>query len=183
MSEWLFESYPRMPEGQLTQMRARLVNMRTLASLASNLHLGALLRLGVGECRSGGRQRPSILADSVEAILGSVYLDGGFDAARSAVRRLFEGRVRRLAAGPSKDAKSRLQEWAQAHHRITPRYRVVSVQGPEHETIFESEVVIGEVLTARGAGRSKKEAQKVAAERALEATGVLRKGPVVPAEP
>lgn len=173
VSEWLFSSYPRMPEGQLTQMRARIVNMRTLASLAANLHLGALLRLGVGESRSGGRRRPSILADTVEAILGAVYLDGGFDAARETVHRLFEGRVRDLSSGPSKDAKSRLQEWGQANHRITPRYRVLSVTGPEHETMFEAEVVIGDVLTARGDGRSKKEAQKRAAERALEAVGVL----------
>lgn len=171
VSRWLFETYPRLPEGQLTQLRARLVNSRTLAGLARNLNLGALLRLGVGEERSGGRRRRSLLADALEAVLGAVDLDAGFDSAQRVIRRLFEGRVRRLSAGAAKDPKSLLQEWSQAHHRVTPLYHVVSVDGPEHEAEFEAEVVVGDILTARGLGRSKKEAQKAAAQRALEAIG------------
>ncbi len=173
VSRWLYESYPRLPEGHLTQLRARLVNSRTLAGLARNLNIGGLLLLGVGEERSGGRKRRSLLADALEAVLGAVELDGGFDAAQRVVRRLFEGRVRRLSAGSAKDSKSRLQEWSQAHHRVTPAYEMVAVDGPEHEASFEAEVVVGEIITARGRGSSKREAQKAAAHRALEAIGVL----------
>ncbi len=176
VSEWLFETYPKLPEGRLTQMRARVVNSRSLAKLARNLHVGGLLRVGVGEERSGGRRRPSLLADTFEAILGAVYLDGGFPAGRKVVRRVFEGRFRTLGDASPKDPKSHLQEWAQGEHRVTPEYRLLGIEGPEHEARFEAEVVVGAVLRARGIGPSKKAAQRDAAERALEAAGVLEPG-------
>lgn len=173
ISAWLFKSYPQMPEGQLTQMRARVVNARALANIAQNLHIGGLLRVGVGEERTGGRKRRSLLADAFEALLGAVYLDGGYEVASRVVRRLFEGELRHLADVAPKDPKSMLQEWAQAHHRVTPRYRVVGVEGPDHEVCFEAEVSIPDIITARGSGPSKKEAQRAAAERALEGVGIL----------
>ena len=173
VSRWLYASYPRLPEGQLTQLRARLVNSRTLAGLARNLNVGGLLRLGMGEERSGGRKRRSLLADALEAVLGAVDLDGGFEAAQRVVHRLFEGRVRSLSASSAKDAKSLLQEWSQAHHRVTPAYDMVAVDGPEHQASFEAEVLVGDIITARGRGSSKKEAQKAAAQQALEAIGLL----------
>ncbi|MEZ4268988.1 MAG: ribonuclease III [Myxococcota bacterium] len=173
ISGWLFRSYPQMPEGQLTQMRARVVNARALANIAQNLHIGGLLRVGVGEERTGGRKRRSLLADAFEALLGAVYLDGGFEAASRVVRRLFEGELRHLAHVAPKDPKSQLQEWAQGQHRVTPRYRMVGAEGPDHEVCFEAEVTIPDVITARGSGPSKKDAQRAAAERALEGVGVL----------
>ncbi|MGM0578195.1 MAG: ribonuclease III [Myxococcota bacterium] len=173
ISDWLYRTYPQMPEGQLTQMRARIVNARTLASLARNLELGAMLRVGVGEERTGGRTRRSLLADAVESVLGATYLDAGYDVAEHAIQRLFAGRMRTLEARPPKDPKSMLQEWAQAAHRITPTYEMVGVEGPDHDARFEAEVSVGSHLTARGKGGSKKDAQRAAAERALEAVGVL----------
>ncbi|MCB9729016.1 MAG: ribonuclease III [Deltaproteobacteria bacterium] len=173
ISAWLFRSYPQMPEGQLTQMRARVVNARALADLAQNLHVGGLLRVGVGEERTGGRKRRSLLADAFEALLGAVYLDAGFEVAARVVRRLFEGQLRHLSSDAPKDPKSLLQEWAQAHHRVTPRYRMTGAEGPDHDVRFEAEVSIPDVITARGSGPSKKEAQRAAAERALEGVGVL----------
>ncbi len=173
ISAWLFKSYPQMPEGQLTQMRARVVNARALANIAQNLHIGGLLRVGVGEERTGGRKRRSLLADAFEALLGAVYLDAGFEVASRVVRRLFEGELRHLADVVPKDPKSMLQEWAQARHRVTPRYRMVGIEGPDHEVRFEAEVSIPDIITARGSGPSKKDAQRAAAERALEGVGIL----------
>jgi ribonuclease-3 len=134
------------------------------------------LRVGVGEERTGGRKRRSLLADAFEALLGAVYLDAGFEAASRVVRRLFEGELRHLAHVASKDPKSLLQEWAQAHHRVTPRYRMVGAEGPDHDVRFEAEVSIPDVITARGSGPSKKDAQRAAAERALEGVGILDAG-------
>jgi ribonuclease-3 len=168
VSHWLFETYPDLSEGTLTQMRARLVNARSLAHLAGQLELGDLLLLGVGEQRSGGRKRPSLLANAMEAVLGAVFLDGGFDMAQQVVRHLFSGRLERLGEAVSQDPKSHLQEWAQATHHVTPCYTVVNVTGPQHDALYESEVSVAEVLSVRGEGRSKKEAEMAAAETAIE---------------
>ena len=172
ISDLLFREHPHLPEGRLTQLRSKIVNARTLSGLASNLYLGGLLRLGVGEERTGGRTRRSLLADSFEAVLGAVYLDGGFLVAQRVVARLYRGRLARLDEASPKDAKSLLQEWAQEHHRVTPKYRIVGQEGPDHASVFEAEVVIGQVVTARGTGPSKKEAQQSAAVAASHQVGL-----------
>lgn len=175
VSALLFRAYPELPEGKLTQFRARVVNAKTLSSMARNLSIGALLRLGVGEERMGGRSRESLLADAFEAVLGAVYLDAGYEVAQRVVTRLYRGWLSRLEEGAAKDVKSRLQEWAQEHHRVTPQYRVLRVEGPDHASVFEVEVSVGDLIIARGEGPSKKEAQRQAAAQALEAIAPARK--------
>lgn len=172
VTEWLFTRHPEAREGQLTQLRARVVNTRELASTARQLGLGDILHMGVGEERSGGRRRRSLLADAIEAVLGAVFVDGGYEMARGVVYRLFEQRFEALAAEDVRDAKSRLQEWSQEHHRLTPRYRILSATGPGHATEFVAQVEVDEVVTAEGRGRSKKDAQQQAAVRALVALGL-----------
>jgi ribonuclease-3 len=168
VSEWLFERFPEVTEGDLTQRRAVIVNAESLAALALELRLGAMFRMGVGEARSGGRERPSNLADALEALLGAVFLDGGFDAARRVVRGIFAGRVEGVATGSAKGPKSLLQEWAQAQHHVTPSYTLLETTGPAHATCFVAEVLIPGVLDGRGEGSSKKDAEKAAAQDALD---------------
>ncbi len=173
VSEWLFERFPDVSEGDLTQRRAAIVNAEALAEVGRTLGLGELLRVGVGEERSGGRRRSSNLADAVEALLGALFLDGGYGAAQAAVRAIFAERVEEVMKRPAKGPKSRLQEYIQAHHHITPSYSLIEESGPAHAAYFVSEVVIEGVVSARGGGSSKKEAEKAAAQSALEALGFL----------
>ena len=119
----------------------------------------------------GGCTRASNLADATEALLGAVFLDGGFEAARRVVRRVFAGRAERVDAGPAKGPKSRLQEWAQAAHHVTPTYTLIETTGPAHASRFVSEVQVGDVADGRGEGSSKKDAEKDAAQRALDMLG------------
>ena len=168
VSEWLFEEYPRVAEGRLTQRRSAIVNADALATVAGTLALGALLRIGVGEERSGGRERASNLADALEALLGAVFLDGGFDAARAVVRRIFAERVSEVSSGTIKGPKSRLQEWTQAQHHVTPEYELIGSVGPAHAASFLVEVRVLDVVTGKGEGRSKQDAEKAAARHALE---------------
>lgn len=167
VSEWLFQRYPEVSEGQLTQRRAIIVNANMLAEVGGSLGLGALLRVGVGEERSGGRERTSNLADAVEALLGAVFLDGGFDAAGQVVRRIFADRLERVATGPAKGPKSRLQEWSQAIHHLTPSYALIGMTGPAHAACFVVEVTVPDVIQVQGEGSSKQDAEKAAARQAL----------------
>ena len=171
VSTLLFETYPEQPEGKLTQLRAKMVSSETLSRLARDLFLGGLLRLGVGEERAGGRLRPSLLADALEAVLGAVHVDAGYLKANKVVARLYEGRLGRLTPLSGKDAKSMLQEWAVVAHRVNPYYAIIAVTGPVHDPMFEASVTVGDVVEARGVGRSKKEAQLRAATAAIEALG------------
>ena len=172
VSEWLFERFPEVSEGALTQRRAAIVNSDALAEVGQRLKLGELLRVGVGEERSGGRTRSSNLADAMEALLGALFLDAGFLVASSAVRRVFAARVEAVMRRPAKGPKSRLQEHVQAHHHMTPSYTLVEMSGPAHAARFLSEVRVAGVVSARGAGASKKEAEKEAARHALTVLGV-----------
>ncbi len=171
VSQWLFREHPSSSEGELSQLRARVVDARSLAQIGLGLDLGDRLRMGVGEERTGGRRRRSLLADAVEAVIGAVYVDAGFEPANQVVLRLVGEALAGLGQGRLRDAKSLLQEWAQEHHRVTPRYDIISVEGPDHASHFEAEVVVDGVLTARGEGRSKKEAHQRAAEAALARIG------------
>ncbi len=169
LTEALFRRFPTLSEGALTQARARLVNRRALAEVGRTLDLGACLELSRGEDLSGGRGRPSILADTFEALLAAVFLDGGLEAACALVLRLMAGRIETLAVRQAIDnPKGALQERLQAESPRTPTYRVERVSGPDHDREFECAVCLGGVELGRGTGKSKKEAEARAAQAALD---------------
>ena len=165
----LYEKFPAFDEGPLTKARAKLVNRRTLAEHARALGLGAHLILGRGEETHGGRERPSTLADAFEALLGAIFLDGGFDAAREFTLREFGGAFSKVSVLPTiENPKGELQELLQARSPEAPEYRVVSATGPDHDRVFECTVHHGGVELARGSGKSKKAAESDAALAALK---------------
>jgi ribonuclease III len=163
----LHEHFPLADEGELTRRRADLVCERGLTELARDLNLGDALRLGKGEIRSGGREKPRLLSSALEAILGAVCVDAGVTHAHELARRLFEPRL--FAATPGEtDFKSRLQERAQAERSETPRYHVEAAEGPDHDRVFEVSVSLGREEVGRGRGGSKLRAEQEAARSALE---------------
>src|SRR5215469_157110 len=165
----LYEKFPGFDEGPLTKGRAKLVNRRTLADHARALGIGASLILSRGEETSGGRERASTLADAFEALLGAIFLDGGFDAAREFVSREFGAAFSKLNVPPTiENPKGELQELLQSRSPVAPEYHVVSVTGPDHDRVFECTVQHGGVELARGSGKSKKAAETAAALAALK---------------
>lgn len=170
VAEELYARFPQLPEGKLTRLRASLVREETLAEVAGGLGLAACLRLGEGEMSSAQEPPPSILADALEAVVGAIFLDGGYDAARSAVLRAFGPLMERLdPERPVKDPKTQLQEQLQAARRPLPEYRVLSVRGAAHRQSFEVEcVVIDAGLSATGSGTSRQRAEQQAALAMLE---------------
>jgi ribonuclease-3 len=177
VAEMLFEAHPRASEGELSRLRAQLVNGQALAVLARELALGDGLKLGPGELKSGGYRRDSILADAFEATVAAVYLDGGFEACRNTVRALFAQRVADLPKS-SKDAKTRLQEWLQARGLPLPVYELAGSHGNDHAKVFEVDCSIAEPvpLHARCSGHSRRAAEQDAAETLL---GQLTQPPTV----
>lgn len=170
VSDWLYRDDPQASEGVLSRRRQSVVRAGVLAGVARELGLGQAIRLGRGEELTGGRDKPSLLADVLEAVLAAVYLDGGLRAARAFVRRHMGGVLRktRRAVTVSGDFKTLLQELIQADLRRTPHYRTVSTTGPAHALAFEVEVTLdGEVL-GRGTGATRKLAEQEAAQRALD---------------
>ena len=168
VTRFTFEEYPDLPEGELAKLRASVVSARTLSEVALGLDLGASLRLGKGEDASGGRQKPSILADAMEAVIAAVYLDGGLDAATRLVLALLEGRIREQAVGPGGgDYKIRLQELAARQVDQLPRY-LVRHEGPDHSKRFFAAVFLRDEEYGAGEGRSKKSAEQAAARIAWE---------------
>lgn len=171
----LYERFPQVPEGDLSRVRAHLVKEDALARLARGLSLGRALRFGEGEQRSGGAERASILADALEAVFGAVFVDGGFDAARAVVERVYADDLARLdPAALGKDPKTRLQEWLQARRKPVPEYAVVEVVGEAHAQSFTVECRIAALgIVATGTGKSRRTAEQVAAETAYaRVTGV-----------
>jgi ribonuclease-3 len=166
----LYQRFPHMPEGELSRMRSNLVNKDTLFRLAQSLDLGRSVRLGEGELRSGGSARPSILADALEAVFGAVFVDGGFDAARSAIERVYAMDLAGLdPASPAKDPKTLLQEWLQARRMPVPEYAIVAVTGEAHLQSFDVECRIPALgITASGSGSNRRAAEQAAASRAYE---------------
>lgn len=162
----LMEQYPSLTEGELSVTRAQVVSEAGLSELAAELGLGEFLRLGRGEERTGGRHKPSLLADAFEAVVAAVYLDGGFDAARALVQRLLAPRLDAIDSSGFHDFKTRLQESAQAKLKATPEYRVIGEAGPDHDKTFEVAVLIKDREWARSSGKSKKEAEQRAAAAA-----------------
>jgi len=164
--EMLYERFPFLREGELTRMKSALVNMLSLAGHARNLGLGQALVLGRGEEVSGGRERSSLLADALEALVGAIYLDSGYPAARGFVNVLFTGLLEGLPQ-LNRDFKSLLQQETQKHFKALPTYKVVREEGPSHARVFTVEVHFGDEVLGTGSGPSKKEAQQVAAQEAL----------------
>jgi len=167
VSQYLMDNLPECAEGELTRLRAEVVSLPSLASLARSLDLGSVLLLGRGEERSGGRDKNSLLADALEALFGAIFTDGGFDQARSVILPLFIPLLQLAAVEQGQDYKSRLQEILQARQRELPVYRLVAVYGPDHERSYRVEAVIEGHLYGSGEGSTKKAAEQAAAKEAL----------------
>ncbi len=169
VSDLLMRDFPEWPEGTLSRARSAVVNEEGLARAAETLGLGSWIFLGRGEEQAGGRAKRSILSDALEALIGAVYLDGGFDMAHRVAKRVLQPLVADVREAADRDFKSRLQEVAQARLQCAPTYRVVSEQGPDHDKTFEVALFLGEAEYGRASGKSKKEAQQKAAALALAA--------------
>jgi ribonuclease-3 len=177
ISGLLYEHFSGSDEGDLTRVRAHLVREDSLHRVALQLGLPELLFLSDGEARGGGAQRPSILADALEALIGAAFLDGGFVAARNVVAQLFGEIIATTDKGSwSKDAKTELQEWLQARHLAVPAYRIVATRGQAHAQTFEVECAVAALgLAELGEGRSRRIAEQEAARRMLVALGEVDK--------
>lgn len=175
IADELFKAYPDAQEGDLSRLRANLVNKESLASIANYLQLSEVIQLGSGELKSGGFRRPSILADAVESILGAVYCDGGFQACRDLIIRLYSERLASKTDLQSlKDAKTRLQELLQSRHFALPDYMVTSITGQAHAQMFHVSCTIEKMkIEVTGEGKSRRKAEQVAAEKAI--TRVIEK--------
>jgi ribonuclease-3 len=167
ISHRLMERFPGLSEGELSKLRAVLVNEDALARVSQSIPLGDLLRLGRGEEQTGGRTRPSVLANALEAVVAVIYLDHGLPGIFRFLDRYFEPGLAEAAAGTTPlDYKTIVQELAQARHKVTPRYRVIGQSGPDHQRIFAVEVSVAGTVLGEGRGRSKKEAEQDAARQA-----------------
>ena len=166
MSDRLYRLHPEEREGALTHRRALLVCEASLSQIAGKLGIGEALRMDRGEELTGGRTKPSVLCDAMEAVLAAVYLDGGMDAAREVVERCWPGEDE--VSRPMQDSKGLLQEALQKNGGETPTYRIIGESGPPHAPVFEAAVYRGETLLASGSGKTKKQAEQAAAVRALE---------------
>lgn len=173
IADALMGRHPDLPEGELSRLRASMVNARSLAEVAESLHLGAALRLGRGEMRSGGRRKLSLLADAYEAMVGAVYLDRGLEAAREQILSDFDSRLARsVPLLDDRDFKTRVQEILQRDRGLTPTYVVVDTRGPDHDREFEVELQVEGQILGTGTGRSKKRAERAAAREAYLAMAV-----------
>jgi ribonuclease-3 len=169
VSEHLVKTCPDSTEGDLSRLRAAVVSEPALAVIGRTLELGAYLLLGKGEEQTGGRDKDSLLADALEALIAALYLDAGKDAAEAFILRFFEGVINRTCtARTSLDYKTALQERCQEHLKQLPEYRVVSETGPDHQKQFDVELLVKGQAYGRGTGKSKKEAEQKAAKEALE---------------
>ena len=173
ISHLLLTRFPDYREGDLSRLRSSIVNERELAGIAQRLQLGTYLKLGKGEELTGGRHKPSLLADSLEALLAAIYLDGGLQSVSDVVERLFHDflepdQTEHPLRALDKDYKTQLQEIIQGRHKITPEYCLEAEDGPDHDKTFYMSVALDGRILARGSGKSKKEAQQEAARKALE---------------
>lgn len=171
ISDMLYDAFPKADEGELSRRLADLVRKEACADVARTIELGAAIRLGASESNAGGRSRTAILADVCEALVGAVFIDGGYKAASEVISRLWDQRMR-TPARPLRDAKTILQEWAQARGLPTPVYREVERRGPDHDPEFRVTVVLPDREPAEGMGRSKRAAEQAAAAAMLTREGV-----------
>jgi ribonuclease-3 len=168
VTEELYRMFPDFTEGRLTKLRSRVVSRQALARFGAAIHLGDYVLLGKGEESSGGRRRPSTLADAFESLVGAIYLDGGLAAVREILLRLFQSEIGAMAQSPEElNPKGELQECLQAIRPQAPGYRIVTASGPDHRRVFLAEVSWCELVLATGRGRSKKDAEARAAQEAL----------------
>lgn len=169
ISDLLLEGFPEASEGQLSKMRAAVVNEKTLFEITKSLHLSTLLLLGKGELRTGGAEKPSILSSAFEALIAAIYIDGGFNAVYPVVRYLFAPLFKAENCPISfQDYKTKLQEMVQGKFRVTPTYHLNGSSGPDHAKVFEIEVRARDYVLAKASGPSKKDAEQNAARAALE---------------
>ncbi|MDD3336820.1 MAG: ribonuclease III [Eubacteriales bacterium] len=174
VSDMLYRKYSQFQEGKLTARRAALVCEHTLSVLARQLELGRYLLMGNGEEQTGGREKASILADTMEAVLAAIYMDGGYEAVKTVINRLYE-KEETLISQQVKDEKSALQEYTQAMDMGLPEYEIVGESGPDHDRHFTARVHIQGKAVADGSGNSKKNAEQAAARAALESLAAKQK--------
>ncbi len=171
VSQYLFENYPDLPEGELTKIRAALVCEKSLHGFARQISLGEFLLLGKGEANTGGRQRPSILADAFEAVIAAIYLDAGLETARAYILRFIPQNLPENRSMLFGDYKTALQEVIQKNPEEKVEYLLIHESGPDHSKTFTVEVCLNSNVIGRGTGKSKKEAEQMAAKEALELMG------------
>ena len=169
IADELFKAYPDVQEGDLSRLRANLVNKETLAEIAIELHLGDSIKLGSGELKSGGFRRPSIIADAVEGILGAVYCDSGFAATQALIARLYKNKLASKTDLQSlKDPKTRLQELLQSRHFALPDYQVTKISGQAHAQVFHVKCIIEKMnIEIEGEGKSRRKAEQVTADKVI----------------
>jgi len=168
-SSFLFQNFPKRREGELTNLRSAIVCTKTLSQIAKKLDLGQFLKLSKGEEKEGGRKNPSILADTFEALLGAIYLDQGIDQAKGFLEKTLFPHVKKIIAKKNlKDPKSLFQEVVQERIKVSPLYKVLKEEGPDHAKKFEVGVFVEEKLYGVGLGKSKQEAEEKAAQTAIE---------------
>ncbi len=167
LTDLLLRRFPDLTEGILSKIRAGQVNEKKLSTLSLQLGLGAFLLIGKGEEQTGGREKPSLLANAFEAVLGAIYLDGGFQSAVTFLDRLFQPQLDDIQQDNTEDHKTLLQEYCQGRLKTVPVYRVYREEGPDHKKIFFVEVEIQGLVVSKGKGQTKKQAQQKAAEEAL----------------
>ncbi len=170
LTEELMRLLPEQTEGELSKIRASLVNENILAEIAHDINIQSVIRLGKGEKQTGGAQKPRLLASFLEALFGALFLDGGYDSARVVIEKIFRNRLAALDLSIhfKDDFKTRLQEKLQCEVKVTPQYAIVGEEGPDHDKTFHVSVRVNEKIVATGSGRSKKQAEQEAARRALE---------------
>jgi ribonuclease III len=172
ITEYLYKKYPKENEGRMTAYRSALVNTNSISDAANDLRMGDYLLLSKGEARDTGRARLAILANTFEAVIGAIFLDQGFEAAKRFITTALVPKLDDIIAQRTwQDAKSNFQEQAQEHVGITPHYNTIRELGPDHEKVFEIGVYIGDDLIATGQGKSKQDAEQAAARAALERKG------------
>ncbi|HVD73962.1 MAG TPA: ribonuclease III [Xanthobacteraceae bacterium] len=171
ISDMLFRAFAKADEGEMSRRLADLVRKEACADVGRTIELGAAIRLGASEANAGGRSRTAILADVCEALIGAVFIDGGYPAASALIERLWSERMR-TPARPLRDSKTMLQEWAQARGLPTPAYREVERKGPDHDPEFRVTVELPDLAPAEGLGRSKRSAEQAAAAAMLTRAGI-----------
>ena len=171
---WLYNHFPEMSEGELTKMRSALVHTEQLAEFARKIHLGSAMRLGRGEIQAGGRNRPALLCDTFEALIGAIFLDGDIKAVKQFTDPFWENAVEDiLITHKNEDPKSRFQEWSQGEGYSAPIYMTRNSKGPDHDKVFEVDAMVDGKLYGTGTGHSKQTAAKAAAFAALKALGLV----------
>lgn len=171
VSDYIFKNFPNLPEGQLTKLRASLVCEKSLCGFSRELELGKYLLLGKGEEKGGGRERDSILADAFEAVLAAMYLDGGYEIAKNHALRFVLREIEHPEDDVFKDYKTVLQEIIQRNPEEAVTYKLVGESGPDHDKSFTVEVMLNSNVIGKGSGKSKKQAEQMAAKQALELMG------------